>query len=1490
MKTILLGALRGQPRELMTDVFLSSPPSVSDMNAVSIAWGQLLLLDLSYTVDNSSEPFEIACDDGGGSVDVWCPLGEASDPIPFFRSQATVTDSVRNPINYASSFIDLDFVYGRSKDAADALRTFDGGMLSMADDNMPIKNSDGTWLIADQRTARFPLTFALHVVLLLEHNRCCVDVAPALNYTSDEDMYQACRGWTIATFQHITEDEFLILLMGRSIGDWTVYQDDDGGSRRRLSPEQRRELLFTFDYYDDLLNPSADVFVTVAMTAAFESALPSTLRIVSEGYVATDYDHLELTVAAEDITGLFEHSAIGDILRGAVLSPAMAVWPHFASAVSNASPLFKLPVDMVQRARDHGVPSYNDVREAYELSKATAFSDVSADDDVVQLLYAAYGGEIENLDACVGALAEEKEASLGGNFGDLLHTAWVNQLYRTFFGDRYHHLHSRPIENVSLASISGLINQTLGVTDLPASGFTVPEVTVCTGECEAAGISGVSLAERYAMSWEVIDDQTISISLSVLGIGDSGMMGIGFGGLSMTDAQDFIICEVFSTGGAECIDRSPTGGRSEPQPDTLQSGLQVTNVTTDKTWTTVTFSRERATLDAEDYDLFEDIENEEDTLVIYAFKKGEGVGQHPNTNRGAATINFVTGDVDTQCDGETNFVSLHGALMLIAWMLIAPWGIYYARYRKGDAIKWAGREWYEMHEDIMIVASEAVLPLGITAVFASRGRTSEAHAHWGYYMIAAVAMQIFTGWMRTKGLEAKHSNFSLLHRFNKHFHIWAGRFAYAAGVVQCYRGLELVSSDDELIFSAGDGLDLQLGSFGWVKDYLFPAWFALVAGGFLVLEAQKQYQRFFKKGAASVCGVVSIVNELHDGSMHKGRLIPRTLDLPIYSVAAFNDKVLSGQSWLMVDEAVLDVSDFAQRHPGGRRLILNALGTDVTQELIGQENSVGHAMSFPPHVHTGSAWRIIRSLVVGYIEEKDAAEPTAALEDDQEQEGEEKVDTTTGDIPVPDANNRRFRVAGKAVMLNNRLALGDDTLATKAMRLNDLAVIPAPTRRPSRTAASNNPASVVGNPPIEMDVAQRADENDGGWGSSTDLLERFQVCPLLFRERMGAASAVGRGHLPSKRPVYRYIFSCPAKAQAQAQAVSGVCYFNMRAQEEGKGVVQRPYNAFAVRLLDVEPPTPGGRVAWSKTSAKLPKVVPAEETTEGVLCIEMRIRMYHDGAMSKLLEKLSKDTDNVAVQLQGPFLVNKLAPPPAHRNVIMIAAGTGVNPRTPRFPRGRGWSSCGRARRRLTSTVPTKSRPCRSNLDSSSSGKPKPPPYSTLARDGGRDEQPPPYRTPGREEKKRSAADAGAKKERAPTGVGKLLTTRTWRNSKWNESPTTSGRRRAPMQDTSNYQVGDGLVRGRVNREILETVFGEALISSIAAYNRQRALNSLACSDSDVGDNKEGEGEDDRDLIGTDQTAGKLQVVVSGPTAFVANVKQLLTEMGVPAGSTVLLD
>ena len=67
-------------------------------------------------------------------------------------------------------------------------------------------------------------------------------------------------------------------------------------------------------------------------------------------------------------------------------------------------------------------------------------------------------------------------------------------------------------------------------------------------------------------------------------------------------------------------------------------------------------------------------------------------------------------------------------------------------------------------------------------------------------------------------------------------------------------------------------------------------------------------------------------------------------------------------------------------------------------------------------------------------------------------------------------------------------------------------------------------------------------------------------------------------------------------------------------------MVQRSYNAFAVRVQDRE--------------ATKRKVVPASLSSEGELCIEMRIRIYPDGAMSNLLLQLVK------VQHQGGGVAN----------------------------------------------------------------------------------------------------------------------------------------------------------------------------------------------------------------------------------------------------------
>lgn len=38
------------------------------------------------------------------------------------------------------------------------------------------------------------------------------------------------------------------------------------------------------------------------------------------------------------------------------------------------------------------------------------------------------------------------------------------------------------------------------------------------------------------------------------------------------------------------------------------------------------------------------------------------------------------------------------------------------------------------------------------------------------------------------------------------------------------------------------------------------------------------------------------------------------------------NEVLKGQSRVLIGDAVIDISAFSQRHPGGRHLLLNAVG------------------------------------------------------------------------------------------------------------------------------------------------------------------------------------------------------------------------------------------------------------------------------------------------------------------------------------------------------------------------------------------------------------------------------------------------------------------------------------------------------------------------------------------------------------------------------------
>ena len=129
---------------------------------------------------------------------------------------------------------------------------------------------------------------------------------------------------------------------------------------------------------------------------------------------------------------------------------------------------------------------------------------MTLDAEVATLLSAAYGGDIDSLDAVTGALAEGDSAStVGGIFGELLQAAWSEQLYRTIAGDRLYHIHARPIESVEGTILSEIIERTLNVTDLPFSVFQVPGVSVCSSDSVCFSEADITLSDNFGLSWEV---------------------------------------------------------------------------------------------------------------------------------------------------------------------------------------------------------------------------------------------------------------------------------------------------------------------------------------------------------------------------------------------------------------------------------------------------------------------------------------------------------------------------------------------------------------------------------------------------------------------------------------------------------------------------------------------------------------------------------------------------------------------------------------------------------------------------------------------------------------------------------------------------------------------------------------------------------------------------------------------------------------------------
>ncbi len=465
---------RENPRVISNTVVDQAGASILNNRGLSDfvwQWGQFLDHDIDLTEGHS----------GNGTANIPVPDGDilGPNPIPFNRSDYLPGSNPRQQVNQITAFIDASNVYGSHDERADNLRTFADGKLKTSDDGRLLPVEGGTFYAGDIRANEQVGLTSMHTLFVREHNRLADalgalkgidDKADDAKMSRDEYIYQVARKIVGAEMQIITYKEFLPALLGP------------------YAPKAYKAS------YKTNIDPSIANEFSTAMYRVGHTMLSPKLLLVSQDHRA---ENLELKSAffepeflgGDDLTNPEDTGNIERLLKGLAHQRMQEIDATIVDDVRNF--LFGPPgaggLDLaslnIQRGRDHGLPDYNAMREAYGLTPKKAFLDrknvpgITSDPVLAKKLADVYGNDINNVDPWLGAIAEDHLP--GCSTGELTKTALVEQFRRLRDGDRYYYLNDSYLDDPVISKVIDLDNLTLSsviqantnITSLPNNVF-----------------------------------------------------------------------------------------------------------------------------------------------------------------------------------------------------------------------------------------------------------------------------------------------------------------------------------------------------------------------------------------------------------------------------------------------------------------------------------------------------------------------------------------------------------------------------------------------------------------------------------------------------------------------------------------------------------------------------------------------------------------------------------------------------------------------------------------------------------------------------------------------------------------------------------------------------------------------------------------------------------------------------------------------------------
>ncbi|MFW8595724.1 peroxidase family protein [Cribrihabitans neustonicus] len=400
------GGDRPNPREIsnMIAVQTGGPGNAAGLSDFLWIWGQFLDHDLSLTEAGHSVTANIPVPAGDPYFD---PNGSGDAVIPFSR----VDQENGAYVNQITGYIDASMIYGSDAAALEAMRGEGGKMKMTAGGYLYLE--DGALLTGDVRAAENTALSSMHTIFTREHNRQVDLLAERMPHLSEEALFDAARVRVEAVIQAITYREFLPLLIGED-----------------ALPEYRG--------FDAAVNPGISAEFSTVVFRLGHTLLSANLQRTAED--GTALEPLALRDAFFQPHLLTEKHMIDDVIRGAAGQQSQAIDTQVVEDVRSF--LFGPPgaggLDLaalnIQRGRDLGMASYNNLREAMGLTRAAHFSDITSDLDLAARLEALYG-DTDLVDAWIGGLAEDPVGS--GLLGETFTAVMVDQFTRLRDGDPF---------------------------------------------------------------------------------------------------------------------------------------------------------------------------------------------------------------------------------------------------------------------------------------------------------------------------------------------------------------------------------------------------------------------------------------------------------------------------------------------------------------------------------------------------------------------------------------------------------------------------------------------------------------------------------------------------------------------------------------------------------------------------------------------------------------------------------------------------------------------------------------------------------------------------------------------------------------------------------------------------------------------------------------------------------------------------------------------